>query len=422
MDPRNTKTDPVVDGLLSQATLTPIYAGWLAERERLLEERLSSMTLRPKANVLLVNATLGITLYPSIVDFFLTLRRVRPDVVVKGASYFEDVFDLWADVSRRGLPVARIPEVLSWSTEELDRFDLILAIGPSEAFAKLMAREGLRSRLVLLDLAFYHQLIASQPRFIAPLPLEPIKADDWPSEGIERRRDKVPFYTCQPFEKLESDLRGFFPMSRFDLRRFNYIPLGFGRREYYRASKHVFDVALLGSDGRDYSLLDPSLLAGVRFLYLGAIERAEGLEALRRTADVTVIPRVDERKYGMLLALCRVVVIPLHSMRHNVFLSTVDALATGVPLIASRRPGFEELGREGAPIVFISEQDGGDGTGSPWPSRGDSVASTSLAGEIRRAIGNESYLSELGERAIRFTKERLDIYRILERIVEAELK
>jgi glycosyltransferase involved in cell wall biosynthesis len=412
--------DAVVDGLISQAQLTPLYAGWLAERERQLAERLSSLALRP-ASVLLINATLGLTLYPSIVDFFLALRRVRPDIVVKGASYFEEISDLGEEVSRRGLPVARVQEVLSWSTAELDRFDLVLAIGPSEAFAKLMGLEGLRAKLVLLDLAFYHQLIASQPLFIAPYPENPVKASNWPTEALERRRDTIPVYTCQPFEKLEKDLRVFFPTSRLDLRRFNYIPLGFGRREYYRASRRLFDVALLGSEARDYSLLDPSLLGGLRFLYLGALERAEGLEALRRSAEVTVIPRVEERKYAMLLALCRVVVMPLHSRRDNVFLSTVDALATGLPIIASRRPGFEELEREGAPVLFIDEGAGSDdGWGSLSGAR--AVASQSLAGEIRRAIGDETYLSELGERAIRYTKDQLDIYRILERIVEAELK
>ncbi|MGH7435282.1 MAG: glycosyltransferase [Polyangiaceae bacterium] len=420
MDPRSPSADPEVQRLLSQARLTPIHGEWLAERERGLGERLSSLALRP-ANVLLVNATLGQTFYPAVVDFFLALRRHCPGIVVKGASYFDEIHELSEDVSRRGLPVARVAEVLSWSTAELDRFDLILAIGPSEALALLMAREGLRSKLVLLDLGFYHQLIASQPRFIAPLPDRPVKASTWPTGGLERRRDPIPAYTCQPFVKIESDLDVFFPRSKLALRRFTYIPLGFGRREYYRASERVFDVALLGTDGRDYSLLDPSQLRGLRFLFLGATERAEGLEPLRGAGELTTIARVDERDYGRLLALCSLVVIPLHPARHNVLLSVVDALASGIPVVASRREGFDELEREGAPIVFFAEEDRLDKR-LESASPAHDLASTSLAGEIRRLVDRETERAELGERAIRFARERLDIYRILERIVEAELR
>ena len=382
MDPRDASPDPAVHRLLSQARLTPVHGEWLAERERLLGERLSSRTLRP-ANVLLVNATLGLTFYPAIVDFFLALRRHSPGIVVKGASYFDEIHELSRGVARRGLPIASVAEVLSWSTAELDRFDLIIAIGPSEALAMLMAREGLRSKLVLLDLAFYHQLIASQPRFLAPPPDPPVKASTWPTEGLERRRDPIAVYTCQPFVKLAYDLGAFFPMSKLALRRFTYIPLGFGHREYYRASERAFDVALLGTDGRDYSVLDPSILRGLRFLFLGAIERAEGLEPLRRAGAVTTLARVDEQDYGKLLALCRMVVIPLHPARDNALLSVVDALASGIPVVASRRPGFEELEREGAPIVFFAEEPPLDTRlASPLPAH-TLASATSLAGEIR---------------------------------------
>lgn len=424
-DSRDDSPDPAVAALLSQVRLTPIYGSWLAERDRQLSARLSSLALRP-ARILLVNATLGLTLYPSIVDFFLALRRERPAIHVTSTSYFEEIFQLSEEVARRGLPIARVTEVMSWSKDQIDRYDLVIAIGPSEILARLMSLEGLRSKLVLLDLAFYHQLIASQPAFLARHPgaflaqpfQQPVQATAWPTDGLERRGNAIPLYTCQPFEKVKSDSAPFFPMSRFLLHRFNYIPLGFGRREYYRSSERLFDVALLGTNARNYSLLDPSLLAGLRFLFLGRIDDAEGLAPLRATAQFTAIPRVDEREYGMLLALCRIVVMPVPSKRDNVFLSVVDALATGLPIVASRRPGFEELQRDGAPVLLYAEQTGGD-----WwsPSRAHGVASTSLAGEVRRALGNEAYLSELGERAIRYTKERLDIYRILERIVEAEL-
>jgi hypothetical protein len=42
----------------------------------------------------------------------------------------------------------------------------------------------------------------------------------------------------------------------------------------------------------------------------------------------------------------------------------------------------------------------------------------SLAGEIRKLLADEPRRRDLGERAIAFTKQHLDIYRILETILE----
>ena len=350
--------DPAVDALLARSKYTPIYGGWLAERQRVLSDKLAGLPLRP-AKVLLINATLGLTLYPSIADFFVELRRVRPDIEVTSASYFDEIHELSKDVARRGLPIARVTDVGAWSKADLDRYDLIVAVGPSELLARLMALEGLRPKLVLLDLAFYHQMMQSQPRFLAPQVEPNGKAGDWPSEGMERQREPVTVYSCQPYEKLAADLGRFFPLSRFSVQRFNYIPLGFGRREYYRAGEKAFDVALLGTDGRDYSLLDPALLGGLRFLFLGAVERAEGLASLRTRAEVTAVARVDENEFAKLLSLCRLVAIPLYDSRQNVFLSVVDALASGIPIVVRSRAGrgFDECSNgEQAPVLFHSDE------------------------------------------------------------------
>jgi glycosyltransferase involved in cell wall biosynthesis len=98
--------------------------------------------------------------------------------------------------------------------------------------------------------------------------------------------------------------------------------------------------------------------------------------------------------------------MPLHPTRHNVFLSVVDSLASGIPIVASRRPGFEELEREQAPVVFHAED----------------RAPESLAAQVRALLESEARGPTSYERAVGYTKERLDIYRILERIVEAELQ
>ena len=67
MEAVTSSRDPAVDALLARSKYTPIYRGWLAERQRMLADKLTELALRP-AKVLLVNATLGLTLFPSIVS------------------------------------------------------------------------------------------------------------------------------------------------------------------------------------------------------------------------------------------------------------------------------------------------------------------------------------------------------------------
>jgi hypothetical protein len=407
-----------VESLLGGTRFSPLHHDWLRERERLLVERWAPRRGKARARVLLLNATLGLRFYPSIVDFFVTIQRACPEIRATSVSYFPEIRELAEAPGRRGLHVADVPWVLGCSADQLREFDLVIAIGPSEAFARLMTLADLRPKLVLLDLGFYHQMMASQPSFLTTRTASADGAG-W-SFGRSLQRNRAAAYTCQPVDKLRADLDGYFSIYRFEYKTLPYIPIGFGRNEYYRAEHKAFDVGLLGTGGRDHSLLVPYLLKGIRFLFVGAVERADGLARLKSLGDVTVVSGANEDDYAKLVALCRCVAMPLHRTTHNVLLSVVDALASGVPMVASPSAGFDELRRAGAPILFHHDR--------RHPTAPDCklsinplAAAMSLALDLRKLLSDESLRRDMGERALRFTEEHLDISRVMERILEEQV-
>jgi hypothetical protein len=368
---------------------------WLNVRDQQLEARLQSLTIGDAKRILLLNATMGLQFYPSIVDFFVRLRRVHGKLRVTSASYFEQIYELGPGVAEKGLPVVAVADVMSWSAQDINRFDVVICIGPSEVMARLMTLEGLAAKLVYLDFGFNHQLI------------------DWTQGAILRREasnphrsaqsNRVTGYSCQPEPKVVLDLSSMFSMNLFSWRWFNYIPIGFTYGEYYRSDRQFFDVALLGSSGREYAEIDARLFGAMRFLFLGSVEGAPHIERLRSQLDLTVVPRVDEETYARLLALCRCVVLPADAKVPNVFLSMRDTLASGQALVTSRHLGLARLERENIPAVFY---DGG---------------SSDLFAKVDELLRSDGRLKDIGERAMAFAKERLDIYGILETIVQEQV-
>jgi glycosyltransferase involved in cell wall biosynthesis len=399
VDPAAPSVDPGVQAWLEQATITPLHHDWLPERERRLAERLAALAPRPR-RVLLVNATKGLPYYPSVVDFFAALQRAHPAVQVTSASYFPTIYQFHQGVTRKGLRVAPLAEVEGWGADDFNRFDVVLLVGPSDLAARLMAMPGLAARLVLLDLAFYHQLIDQYPKKF-------YNSEDV-IEDKAAQRNRVVCYSCQPEAKVRRDLDGFCRFDLVDWRWFNYIPLGFAYGRYYQSDRTLFDVALLGSVNRDYARLDPALLGGVRFLFLGSIEKVPDLLRLRDRIDLTVAPQVDPDVYARLLSLCRCVAMPLlwspHHSVLNAFVSLLDAVASGVPLVIGRHEGAARIEREGLPAVFYDDRVPGD-------------FSHQLAG----LLADDARAREVGARALAFGRESLDVYRVLEAILTEQI-
>jgi glycosyltransferase involved in cell wall biosynthesis len=305
------------------------------------------------------------------------------------SSYFAEIDELEAAVARKDMstiPMAEVPAAV-------DRFDVVIGVGPSDAFIELGARPGLRAKLVLLDLAFYHQLIDSSAGAFLE---RGYKSERW--RPVDR---SIVAYSCQPESKVERDLGLIFPSPHVRWHWFNYIPLGFRYRTYYTSDRHAFDVALLGAAGRDYLTIDPEPLRGRRLLFLGQAEQAPGLDRLRAELDVTCVSRVDEDAYARLLATSRSVLLPLMPKSDNVLLSVVDAMASGVPLIASRRPGFARLGAENAPILF-----------------GDDRELSAITNDL---LSDENRRAEVARRTTAFVRRHMDIHLILETILEREV-
>jgi glycosyltransferase involved in cell wall biosynthesis len=386
---------PSVKDLLSQATFTPIYKEWLPVRDRELAGRLQPFATPKQRNILLLNATLGLQMYPSIVDFFLILQKVHPKIHVISASYFDHIHEFGEAISRRGLRVVPVSVIETRTVEQLNQFDLILAIGPSTILGRLMSMPGLKTRMVCLDLGFYHELIhTSDDAFLR---------SEYVNERKSEQINPVACYSCQSEHKFTADVHRIFNMEMFRFHWFNYIPVGFTYGTYYSADRQIFDVALLGTEGRHYEKIDPALLQGRRFLFLGNAERAPEIARLQSQADVTVVSRVDEDTYARLLALCRCVVLPLDATGHNVLLSVSDSIAAGKPLVTPHQRGLARMEEEKAPITFFDD------------------TPADLAAQVNGLLREETITREISTRAVTYAKEHLDMYAIVERILREQL-
>jgi glycosyltransferase involved in cell wall biosynthesis len=378
-----------IAALVARASYAVLHADWVAQRDRELAARLASRPAR-SVRVLLVNATMGTQLYPSIVDFFVLLRAARPEIELTSTGWFSEIHELGEQVVQKGLPVVPLAEVQGWQREQLERFDVILCVGPNELLMRWMGLPGLAARLVLLDLGFYHQLIeASAGAFLHGEAADP---------GREAQCNPVEVYTSQPRRKLERDLQQRFVTALFRWYELPYIPIGFRYGEYRASNREVFDVGLLGAGAREYEQLDPVQFRGLRLLFLGDASRVEAMDRLRSEVEVHVIPRVDEVTYAKLLALCRCVVLPLEQRSDNVLLSVNDALAAGRPLVATRQGGLARLEALGAPIVICREP------GELYPA-------------VRALLDDLPRRHELARQSVAFAREHLDMHRILERVM-----
>jgi hypothetical protein len=349
-----------------------------------------------RTRVLLVNATKGRDLYKSLVDFFLVWRALDSNLHITSASYFSEIYELGRGVLERGVPTLSIEALAGCTLRQLNMLDLIICIGPSEAFARLASLEGLTARLVLLDLAFYHRVMAvSQGR-----PLEEVQL----ASG-EPARNPVAAYSAQPAVKVFADLdrMGIPAISdRWTWHWLSYLPLGLSRHLVYRVSPPQFDVLVLGGKNRDFSLLDAADLEGLRILFLGKLEHTEQLRQCWGHLDITVRSKVPFDEYHRIIAASRCVLIPFEYARANCFLSVADSLAAGTPLLLTRHIGSERLESLGAPISFVD--------------RGSLGAA--LAEVLSDTFDREAHRA----RSRAFSEAHLDIGSILFRILQEQLE
>jgi hypothetical protein len=393
-------TDDSAQALLAQTTFSTVHRDWLPVREQQLASNFARLTIEREKRVLLVNATKGLQFYASIADYFALLQRTHSRVRVTAASYFEDIFEFHQGVASKALTVTSARDVMTWSAAELNRFDVVLLIGASDVMLRLMALAGLTARLVLLDLGFYHQLLDSYPDWYPGIAAK----SETRIGNLAEQINRVVVYSCQPEVKVKRDLAGVCAPGLLEWRWFNYIPIGFSYGTYYRADRRVFDVALLGTDRREYEQIDPGLFRGIRFLFLGAADRAPAIERLQAHLPVTAVSRVDEDTYARLLALCYCVVLPHRGdYVENVFMSVVDTVAAGIALVTPHHPGIDRLEDQRLPIVFYD------------------TTPEDLFRQVSALLGDERRRCDIEERSIAFAREQLDIYRILGTILAEQV-
>ncbi len=349
-----------------------------------------------RTRVLLVNATKGAALYLSLMDFVVLWRSIDPHLDVTSASYFADIYELGRGVRERGVSVLSIEDLERCTLRQLNLLDLIVCIGPSEVFAQLSTMQGLTARLVLLDLAFYHRLLArADGRALAQVQL----ASGAPAVN------PVTAYSTQAAGKVIRDLQRMgipTPLHRWTWRWLPYLPLGLSRHRAVRVTPPQFDVLLLGAKNRDFSVLDPSALRGLRILFLGKTDHAASLRADWGHLDLTISDKVPPAEYHPIIAASRCVLIPFDQARANCFLSVVDPLAAGTPLLLTRHVGSERLDALDAPIFFVDRYS--------LRSTLDHVLSADFDAGAHRA------------RSRRFCEAHLDIGAILFGILDEQLK
>lgn len=400
--PEAPSMDDTIQRVLSEATFSPIYDDWLEVREQQLAAYFAGLEISGRKNILLVNATKGLQFYPSIVDFFALLQRTCDAVRVTATSYFANIIQFQQEVADKGLEVVPVTDVLTWDAAALNRFDAIIVIGACDALATFMACDGLTAKLVLLDLGFFHQLMEAYPGWY---PGACIVNRDRIIANEPFQKNRVAVYSCQPQEKLVKDLTGACNLRLLDWHWINYIPIGFTYSTYYRADRYAFDVALLGSSQRKYEEIDPARFAGRRFLFLGMTQDVPEIERLRQQLDLTIVSRVDEDVYARLLALCRCVVLPYHGRyAYNVFMSVIDTVASGKPLVTTRHAGLERLERAGLPALFYDTTPG------------------DLFQKVDALLALPERLQDIGARSIAFAQEQLDIYGALKIILEEQIR
>ena len=148
--------------ILNKAVFTSIYDDWLPTREKQLEQRLRGMKTPQNPTILLVNGTKGRKLYGSIIDYFVTVKKNHPKIKIVSASYFgKEIYEFKKGVKAKGVDVIDPQSLKNWPLEKLNSFYLVIGIGPSEAFNQMIEMQGLTSKLLLIDLAFFHQIIES---------------------------------------------------------------------------------------------------------------------------------------------------------------------------------------------------------------------------------------------------------------------
>lgn len=371
----------------------------VAEEPYVLEDRwralIATCAFAKRQRILVVNATKGPELYQSLADFFLCWRSIDPHVHVTSASYFSEIYELGRGLQARGFPTLPIDALARCTLRQLNLLDLIICIGPSESFARLASLEGLTARLVLLDLAFYHRLSAV--------------ADGQPLETVQLAsgapvQNPVAGYSVQAAVKVVSDLErmGIPPLTeQWTWQWLPYLPLGLSRHPTYRVTPPQLDVLILGGKNRDFSLLDPADLEGLRILFLGKLDHADQLRETYGHLDLTVRSKIPADEYHRVIAAARCVLIPFEYARANCFLSVADPLAAGTPLLITRHVGSERLEALDAPIHFVDR---------------DSLSAT-LAEVLAEDFDRDAHRA----RARQFCADHIDIGAILFRIVSDQL-
>ncbi len=386
------------DTFIKDSTSLPlqdIYKQWLPVRRNRLIKELRNVGPFQHRKILFINATKGVQFYPSITDFFALFQRVNKNIKVYSVSYF-DIYELQQGVADKDIKVIPLKVVDRWMADNINEYDLIIFVGPSEIMARIMSWKGVKSKLVFLDLAFYHQLIDHDP-----VAFYETKKSPWPQL---KQRNKLVSYSCQSKTKIVMDIAYCFNPSLFEWRWFNYIPIGFDYMRYYKSSESYFDIALLATAARDYSKLVSKRIVGKKIVFFGDTDKAIGLDALAKIADIFFVPRVEQPVYAKLLALAKCVVMPIIKDPENVWLSLNDALASGKPVVICRHPGLKRILAQGASLLLYKRNSQKD-----------------IFDKIDLALKGGKEIDQLEPQSISFAVKYLDIYNILWTIVQEQI-
>ena len=386
-----------IQSLLTQHKIENRFIHWLPQRERWLFDRLSSYPVHP-CNILLVNATKGHSYYASIIDFVRNLNRLHPKVRFISCSHFDDIAEFHKEVRQKGIPTLPIKALQNIASHKLNRFDAIIFVGPSMTMIDIMQRKDISSKLIMIDLAFYHQLIEATPLFVQGKPFVP----------QARHLQHIHCYTTQTPPKLRQDLQnaGFqMGASHWTLYPFPYIPLNFSYATYYQSTSQLFDVVFLGAKNRNYSSIPKKSLTNKKLLFIGDQKYIkEDFKELIQDLDITISPKLNEDDYRKMLSLCRCAVLPFFDFTLNSFCSIQDTFAMGIPTITNPHLGITEAYKTGAPLhLFHQEQ------------KFDFIETTNFTQALEDALQNRTDIAHQ-QFALRYAQEQLDIYRMLDRI------
>ncbi len=265
-------------------------------------------------------------------------------------------------------------------------YEYIISVGATYPLIKLL-KSDIKSKLILLDFALYHAIINEVEKYSKDKSI--LREND-----ILEQNKELLIYTCQPYN-LKNVYKDVINFNNTKIKSIDYMPVNLRQFPIIKTDNSIFDLVILGLNGRDFSILKSEIkyFKNKKILIINSNNKYyEDLSVLKRKLNIKIIPMVKFDFYLKLIAVSKIVFIPIGN-RFNGYLSISDALAMGKALITSHTPAlFQILNNFNSPLIAIKNNE-----------------IRKLKKEIDKLLFDEDYRQCYERRARLFARKNLNI-------------